>query len=295
MRGRLSMGRDCGWRGESRDVLRVVASGQVAGLWACRGRLGWLGEGWQAQSVRGESCDSSSSPEPSAGLIGVGQPLRGCEGFGVVTPGIALRPRGSYEGCQAAGSASDSGGEGRRSPCGVFRFPRGALTRSCFLYFLTMPKQRLRPGAFFARGVFASFFRCASGRGMVSLSARQPCTFRASSSYEGCQAAGSASDSGGEGRRSPCGVFRFPRGALTRSCFLYFLTMPKQRLRPGAFFARGVFASFFRCASGRGMVSLSARQPCTFRASSSYPYADSQSGYIMGYPIPIQAGASGSI
>ena len=114
-------------------------------------------------------------------------------------------------------------------------------------------------------------------------------------SYEGCQAAGSASDSGGEGRRSPCGVFRFPRGSLTRSCFLYFLTMPKQRLLPGAFFACGVFASFFRCASGRGMVSLSARQPFTFRASSSYPYADSQSGYIMGYPSPIQAGASGSI
>ena len=114
-------------------------------------------------------------------------------------------------------------------------------------------------------------------------------------SYEGCQAAGSASDSGGEGRRSPCGVFRFPRGSLTRSCFLYFLTMPKQRLLPGAFFACGVFASFFRCASGRGMVSLSARQPFTFRASSSYPYADSQSGYIMGYPSPIEAGASGSI
>ena len=114
-------------------------------------------------------------------------------------------------------------------------------------------------------------------------------------SYEGCQAAGSASDSGGEGRRSPCGDFRFPRGSLTRSCFLYFLTMPKQRLLPGAFFACGVFASFFRCASGRGMVSLSARQPFTFRASRSYPYADSQSGYIMGYPSPIEAGASGSI
>ena len=71
--------------------------------------------------------------------------------------------------------------------------------------------------------------------------------------------------------------------------------MPKQRLLPGAFFACGVFASFFRCASGRGMVSLSAKQPCTFRASSSYPYADSQSGYIMGYPSPIEAGASGSI
>ena len=114
-------------------------------------------------------------------------------------------------------------------------------------------------------------------------------------SYEGCQAAGSASDSGGEGRRSPCGVCRFPRGSLARAVFLYFLTMPKQRLLPGAFFACGVFASFFRCASGRGMVSLSARQPFTFRASSSYPYADSQSGYIMGYPSPIEAGASGSI
>ncbi len=124
---------------------------------------------------------------------------------------------------------------------------------------------------------------------------RPACRSPTLGSYEGCQAAGSASDSGGERRRSPCGVFRFPRGSLTRSCFLYFLTRPKQRLLPGAFFARGVFASFFRCASGRGMVSLSARQPCTFRASSSYPYADSQSGYIMGYPIPIQAGASGSI
>ena len=100
-----------------------------------------------------------------------------------------------------------------------------------------------------------------------------------------------------EGRE---GAFRavfcgFRAGSLTRSCFLYFLTMPKQRLLPGAFFACGVFASFFRCASGRGMVSLSARQPFTFRASSSYPYADSQSGYIMGYPSPIEAGASGSI
>lgn len=114
-------------------------------------------------------------------------------------------------------------------------------------------------------------------------------------SYEGCQAAGSVSDSGGEGRRFPGGVCRFPRGSLARAVFLYFLTTPKQRLIPGACFARGFFASFFRCASGRGMVSLSARQPCTFRASSSYPYADSQSGYIMGYPSPIEAGASGSI
>ena len=116
-----------------------------------------------------------------------------------------------------------------------------------------------------------------------------------SGSYEGCQAAGSVSDSGGEGRRFPGGVCRFPRGSLARAVFLYFLTTPKQRLLPGACFARGFFASFFRCASGRGMVSLSAKQPCTFRASSSYPYADSQSGYIMGYPSPIEAGASGSI
>ena len=114
-------------------------------------------------------------------------------------------------------------------------------------------------------------------------------------SYEGCQAVGAAADSGGEGRCFPGCLLRFPSEALTLSVFLNFPTLPKQRLSPGAFFARGVFASFFRCASGRGMVSLSARQPCTFRASSSYPYADSQSGYIMGYPIPIQAGASGSI
>ena len=69
----------------------------------------------------------------------------------------------------------------------------------------------------------------------------------------------------------------------------------KAAAAPGSVLRLRVFASFFRCASGRGMVSLSAKQPCTFRASSSYPYADSQSGYIMGYPSPIEAGASGSI
>ena len=41
-----------------------------------------LGEGLRARSVRGEGGDSDRCPEPSAGLIGEGQPLRGCEGFG---------------------------------------------------------------------------------------------------------------------------------------------------------------------------------------------------------------------
>jgi hypothetical protein len=97
MRGRLSLGRDCGRRGESRDVLRVVAFGQVSGLWAGRGRLGVLGGPGRALCVRGE-LRSSSSPEPSGGLIGEGQPLRGCEGFFGGAPGIALRHPGLVTG-----------------------------------------------------------------------------------------------------------------------------------------------------------------------------------------------------
>jgi hypothetical protein len=43
---------------------------------------GLYGEGWQAHSVRRESCDSPSSPEPAAGLFG-----------GLVGRGASSEPR----------------------------------------------------------------------------------------------------------------------------------------------------------------------------------------------------------
>ena len=99
-----------------------------------------LGDGLRARSVRGESGDFDSSPEPSAGLIGEGQPLRGCEGFGVITPGIASRHPGILPGrpygtaCRERGgyaaSLQDVAG-GERGVLGEGR-PGGRPTRACW-------------------------------------------------------------------------------------------------------------------------------------------------------------------
>jgi hypothetical protein len=71
--------------GEGAKGWKEVA-GWERGLW---------GGGWQAHSVRRESCNSDSSPEPAAACSERGNPVRGWGDFGW-WPGVSLRATPGY-------------------------------------------------------------------------------------------------------------------------------------------------------------------------------------------------------
>ena len=111
--------------------------GRGAGMYPYCGGL--FGRGWQAHSVRGESCNTDSSPEPSAACSEGGNPVRGSVllcwepgvprvargtpgwygcGFCQVGAGVLFHVRHDFSGSQVVGESDGRTGMITHHDCG---------------------------------------------------------------------------------------------------------------------------------------------------------------------------------